>query len=167
MGQNTPKTLEARCDFNGTLLSQANAKPPFVVYNRAGSRLYAAPAYSLAYIDSTLYRVSCASVDEANFLAAVLNCDFLQPMFTKSKGGTRDYHTYFWWDVPIPRFNKSIALHNKLARLAESAASKADLFIKQSPKPTRQKVTKMLHDESIMSQINSAVKQIMSKPVAK
>ena len=167
VGHSTPKTLEAQCDFQSKLLSQTNANLPFVIYNRAGARLYAAVADSFGYIDSTLYRVPCMSVDEAHFLAAVLNCDFLQPMFGESKGGSRDYHTYFWRTIPIPRFNKRIRLHNELARLAADATSKVDLFIKKSPKPTRRNVIKMLHEGSTMTQIDSAVEKIMGKLVVK
>lgn len=163
VGSTTPKTLEAQLDFKSKLRLQAGIKLPFVVYNRAGTRLCASVVNEFAYIDSTLYRVPCTSADEACFLAAVLNCDFLQPAFTKSKGGMRDYHTYFWWNVPIPRYDKNIAEHKRLVQLATIANLKVGSFVKKSAKPTRAKIIKMLHDESVITQIDSAVEEIISK----
>ena len=160
-GKNTPATLEERLDYGGALLYQTNQKPPFVIYNKAGTRLYATVANAPIYIDSTLYRLTCLSYDEAYFLAAVLNSDFIQKFVRATKGGLRDIHTYFWWKIPIPRFDSGNQSHKKLSLLGNEATNSVNLFVNKHKTVTRKKIIEMLHDASLMPQINAIVKQIL------
>ncbi len=64
-GAHTPKTLEARLDFNGAIFKQLGRTGEHVAYNKAGSTLYAARIPNKRIIHDTLYwkhviSVSCA-----------------------------------------------------------------------------------------------------------
>ena len=156
-GSATPPTLEARLDYGRALLYQTNQKPPFVIYNKAGNRLYATVANNPIYVDSTLYRVSCASYDEAYFLSAILNSDVIQDLVDLCKGNTKDIHTYFWWKIPIPRFDQNSILHKKLSTLGKSAEDSVNLFVEKHGDVTRKKILEMLRSTSLLPQIDDIV----------
>ena len=160
-GKATPTTLEKRLDFGSALLYQTNQKPPLVVYNKAGNRLYATVVNAPIYVDSTLYRVSCSSYDEAYFLAAMLNSDIIQNLVNMTKGNIRDIHTYFWWKVPIPRFDHNDPIHKKLSELGSEATSVVNSFFDKQRVITRKKILDMLRDTSLMSQIDAIVEKIL------
>ena len=123
--------------------------------------MYATVSNAPIYIDSTLYRLQCLSYDEAYFLAAVLNSDFIQKFVRATKGGARDIHTYFWWKIPIPRFDNTNSSHKKLSMLGNEATNYVNLLISKHKTITRKKIIGMLRDASLMPQIDAIVKDVL------
>lgn len=118
----TPDTLERNLDFSSKLTKQLGAKSGwYVVYTKSGSRMYAAVVNSDDIIENTLYYVKCTSKKEAWFLCGVLNSDAIQAALSFFKQSPRDYHTHFWSDIPIPRYDRSDKIHRDISRWAESA----------------------------------------------
>lgn len=77
----------------------------------------------------TLYWGTPTTVDEAHYLAAVLNSDVLtqrlRPMQARGEHNPRHYDKYVW-NVPIPRFDVDNLLHAELAALGLAAKGIAE-----------------------------------------
>ena len=122
----TPKTLEGNLDFSSKLTKQFGKKPPwYVLYTKSGSRMYSAVVQSDSIIENTLYYVKCDTKREAWFLCGMLNSDALQAALSFFKQAPRDYHTHFWRDIPIPRYDRDDENHRALSRQAERASEAA------------------------------------------
>lgn len=122
-GRHTPATLEERLDYQGCLSRQFGAawRGPAVIYNKSGSRMYAAAVGAGEVIDNTLYSVRCSSMAEARYASALLNSDALQAALAAAKENQRHYDTYPWRKVPLPRYRRADAAHRRLASLARRA----------------------------------------------
>ena len=48
---------------------------------------------------------------EAAYLKILLNAGCLQQTFADARASGRDFHLQPWRKVPIPRYDKSVALH--------------------------------------------------------
>ena len=122
-GRHTPATLEERLDYQGCLSRQFGAawRGPAVIYNKSGSRMYAAAVGAGEVIDNTLYSVRCSSAAEARYASALLNSDALQAALAAAKENQRHYDTYPWRKIPLPRFRRTDAAHRRLASLARRA----------------------------------------------
>lgn len=122
-GRHTPATLEERLDYQGCLSRQLSAawRGPAVIYNKSGSRMYAAAVGAGEVIDNTLYSVRCSSAAEARYASALLNSDALQAALAAAKENQRHYDTYPWRKIPLPRFRRADAAHRRLASLARRA----------------------------------------------
>lgn len=122
-GRHTPATLEERLDYQGCLSRQFGAawRGPAVIYNKSGSRMYAAAVGAGEVIDNTLYSVRCSSAAEARYASALLNSDALQAALSAAKENQRHYDTYPWRKIPLPRFRRADAAHRRLASLAGRA----------------------------------------------
>ena len=125
-GRHTPATLEERLDYQGCLSWQfaSPARASYAVYNKSGSRMYAAAIGAGEVIDNTLYSVRCASAAEARFVSALLNSDALQDALAAAKENQRHYDTYLWRKIPLPRFRRADDVHRRLAALARRAETR-------------------------------------------
>ena len=81
-----------------------------------------------ALVDHLLYWIPCRTIDEANYLLAVINSDALQeavrPLMSKGQFGARDLHKHLW-KLPIPRFDPAQELHVTIAEAGATAAAAA------------------------------------------
>ena len=126
--------LLGQLDYMGKLSSQlgwqqdAGDRPVRVVYTKSGEPTAALLEDGEALVDHLLYWISCRTIDEANYLVAVINSDALQeavkPLMSKGQFGARDLHKHLW-KLPIPEFDPSEELHTIIAEAGALAASSA------------------------------------------
>ena len=117
--------LLERLDYVHNLSSQlewqrdAGDRPVRVVYTKSGEPTAALLQDSETLVDHLLYWIPCGTIDEANYLLAVINSDALQeavrPLMSKGQFGARDLHKHLW-KLPIPEFDPAEELHVTLAR---------------------------------------------------
>lgn len=120
-------SLAERVDAMGTLRAQANRATIRVLYSASGTRLSACWSQDTdAFVDKTAYWAAAESVEEAGYLAAILNTEVvlkrvrdLQPV------GQRDPRHFdnLVWTLPIPEFDGAEALHADLSAAAMHAAA--------------------------------------------
>ena len=111
------------------LTAQAAKSPVRVLYTKAGTRLSASWIEDEdVIIDTKLYWSTARSLDEAAYVAAVLNTSVvldrvkdLQPIGQRDP---RDFDNLVW-TLPIPEFDANEALHAELAAAALHAAEVA------------------------------------------
>ena len=130
---NRLKLLE-RLDYVRNLSSQlewqqdAGDRPVRVVYTKSGEPTAALLHDSGPLVDHLLYWIPCRTIDEANYLLAVINSDVLQeavrPLMSKGQFGARDLHKHLW-KLPIPEFDPAQELHAAIAEAGATAAARA------------------------------------------
>lgn len=124
-------TLTEQLDYQAKLSKQFPVPALRVVYNRAGMHLAAAKLNDRrALIASGLYWAAVRSIDEADYLCAVINApvttELVRPFMSYGKD-ERDIHKHIW-EVPIPLFDPENAVHRRLAELGRSAEQIAAQF---------------------------------------
>ena len=163
-GASTPETLEANLDYNGKLTSQADREGEHVVYNKAGSVLYAARIPdNRRIVHDTLYYVKCASKAEARFLAGILNAPAMRRAFVATRKNGMDFAAHMWSMMPIPRYDGSDPLHRRLAELAagaEKVAARACLA-RDTKARMRKAVIAALKEDGVSDEIDEACGGIM------
>ena len=155
-GKRTPKTLESNLDYGGKLRSQFPMENDVVVYNKSGSNLSAARLDTPYIIDGTLYRVKTKSEDEALFLTGILNADGMRDRFKQTRRSDRDFHTYFWHEIPIPRYDKNNADHLRLVGLVKRAER-----IAHETEPKHSEIKNALKADGVSQRIDNAVLAII------
>ncbi len=156
-GSNTPKTLEDRLDHGGALRNQFPISSHTVIYNGSGQNLYAARMTTKVIIEHVLFRVPTSSEHESLFLIGILNADYLAERISQTRKTDRHLMTYFWREVPIPRYNSNDKNHVKLVGLAKRAEE-----IAATSKPTRKAIKDALRDDGVAGEIDDVVSKIMS-----
>ena len=126
--------LLERLDYVRNLSSQlewqqdAGDRPVRVVYTKSGEPTAALLEDSETLVDHLLYWIPCRTIDEANYLVAVINSDALQeavkPLMSKGQFGARDLHKHLW-KLPIPGFDPMKDIHVTIAEAGEIAAAEA------------------------------------------
>lgn len=124
-------SLLDRLDFMHLLTSQIVGKHAVrLVYTTSGRPTAAVLTDPEAFIDTSLYWMACRSMDEAHYLAAILNSDLLyarvEGMMAKGAYGARHVHKHPW-KLDIPEYDDSNALHAELALLGATIRSEAPL----------------------------------------
>jgi len=124
-------SLAERLDYQATLSKQLPIPPLRIVYNRAGMHLAAAKITDRrALVANGLYWAAVRSVDEADYLCAVVNApattELVRPFMSYGKD-ERDIHKHIW-EVPIPLFDEANPVHLRLAELAKIAEKTAEQF---------------------------------------
>ncbi|MER8479742.1 MULTISPECIES: N-6 DNA methylase [unclassified Mesorhizobium] len=119
-------TLADRLDYQTTLSKQLPIPPLRVVYNRAGMHVAAAKIDNRrAIVANGLYWAAVHSVQEADYLCAVLNApvttELARPFMSYGKD-ERDIHKHVW-EVPIPLYDANNEIHRTLSRLGSAAES--------------------------------------------
>lgn len=163
-GRHTPATLEERLDYQGCLSWQfaSPARASYAVYNKSGSRMYAAAIGAGEVIDNTLYSVRCASAAEARFVSALLNSDALQGALAAAKENQRHYDTYLWRKVPLPRFRRADAVHRRLAALAGRAEARVLAMHGRHPDgASRGRSVEEARKSGIMGEIDECVAAVL------
>ncbi|WP_421724503.1 N-6 DNA methylase [Bauldia sp.] len=126
---NARMTLAERVDAMGTLRAQANRAPVRVLYTKAGTRLSACwTEDDDVVVDTKLYWSAAHSVEEAAYVAAVVNSavvlDRVRDLQPVGQRDPRDFDNLVW-TLPIPEFDTAEALHADLASAALRAAEVA------------------------------------------
>lgn len=165
----TRLTLWEQINYQGKLSKQLGAPTHRVVYSKSGTKLAAARLSDpKAIIDHKLYWLPARNIDEARYLAAVLNapCTTQRVAEYQSRGlfGARDFDTYVW-RLPIPVFDSGDELHQRIADLgaqAEAAAAGTDLAGMGFQK-AREVVRAALSEEGITTSLDEAVRELLGE----
>ena len=117
--------LRGQLDYRRKLTQQLPAGAHRVVYSKAGMYLAAARVgEQAALIDHNLYWAAAGSVEEARYLAAVLNSttltDRVRPYQARGEHNPRHFDKYVW-RLPVPLFDAEDPLHRRLAALGQEA----------------------------------------------
>ena len=125
-GKQTPRTLLDRIDYLRNLSVQLPLRPEtqrkLVLYPKSGDVMRAARQHTgRAVIDHGLYWYHAPSAGEAAYLTVLLNTDCLQQAYADSRESGRDFHLHLWRKIPIPRYDKTVALHAEIAALCTRA----------------------------------------------
>ena len=129
-GQSTPQTLWDRLNHQGGLLAQigpnlAGNAMTKVIYNSSGQMLRAARMTPDHIVGHQTYWLIGKSVDEAAYLAALLNAECLQQAYQDSRKSDRHFLHHIWRAVPIPRYDAKNGHHRRLASLCAEAEKAA------------------------------------------
>lgn len=119
-------TLLERINFHAELSSQFPTPENRVIYTKAGNYLTSAVVTDQrVIIDHKLYWGATATIDEANYLAAILNApalgEIVAPYQSRGAFGARDFDKYVWYP-PIPEYDGTIESHRRLAELGKQAS---------------------------------------------
>jgi type I restriction-modification system DNA methylase subunit len=134
-------TSLGRVDFQHGLSGQNLDAPYLVLYNSsaqdANATVVKRADLDLEFIvESVTYMFHTYSVDEANYLTAILNSSVpnerMKDFQARGLFGARHVHKKIL-DVYFPRFNKGDDRHMRLARLSKTAHGKAAAFLHANP----------------------------------
>ena len=160
-------TLSERLDYRRGITQQFPIAQYRVVYGKSGTYMAAAIIEnSLAVIDHKLYWASTAILDEARYLAAILNSGALtlavRPMQALGEHNPRDFDKYVF-QLPIPRYDPADAAHAQLSALAERAAhlSAATTLPDARFERQRKHIRDVLESDGVMENIDSIVKSLL------
>ncbi len=173
-------TIYERLDFHKLLTCQQPKGLYNVVYNTSGTNLTASVIDTTGSVeliaegletqgfiaDAKTYIFQTDNEDEANYLCAVLNSDYvnaaIKPYQTKGTWGARDIHRRPFEVVPIPKFSSQDKKHLKLASLSKQCHAKVNGnkqgFIKKSIGRMRLDCRQLLKIE--LEQINKLVQEL-------
>ncbi len=139
--ENETEPLHSRLDYVGQLSSQDGRQPHVVVYTAAGKRPVASvlPMSDLRVpfvARDRTYHASFSTEEEAHFLVAMLNSDFvatsIADWINRGLFGPRDINKRAL-DVPWPKFNPDDEQHARIAELGRQLASEALALLADCP----------------------------------
>ena len=126
--------LLRQLDYMGKLTSQlewqhdAGDSAFRVVYTKSGEPTAAISHERNDLVENVLFWVPCKSIEEANYLLAIINSaslrEAVKPLMTKGQFGARDLHKHLW-KLPIPEFDPEHDLHTAVAEAGATAAAGA------------------------------------------
>ena len=162
-GSSTPKTLEDQLDFSRKLFSQFGRTGNCVLYNTSGDVLHSARIKYGHVIDAKLFAVPCRSIAEARYLTAILNADVMLPAFRASRQSDRDFMSHMWRKVPIPRYDKTDAIHHTLAKLAARAerVARGAYTPEYGKQKMRNVIREALRGNGVAAKIDDACRQLL------
>ena len=118
-------TLRDRINHMRTLSLQLTAPGPKIAYTKAGTFLSATLIEDPnVIVDHKAYWAPIRSLDEARYVCAIVNSDtVLQRVIPMQPRGWRDPRDFdnLVWELPIPDFDRRVALHRDLAAAAAEA----------------------------------------------
>ena len=127
---NNKLDLIGRLDYVGNFSAQlAQTTPIRLLYTSSGRPTAVVLVDSDEPVDSTLYWVDCGTLDEAHYLAVIINSDTLEESVNKFTvpnwaGRTRHLQKHLW-RLPIPTYDSNNTLHTDLAALGGQLANEA------------------------------------------
>ena len=162
------------CDYHGKSSAQNPRQRHLVLYNAAGTNIAAAYCDQSAFkklpllVEHKCYRAGPASVQEAHYLAAVLNASSLnlliKPFQSSGLLGERDIEKRC---STLPLFDEAEPLHRELSELgaachmkAQSLVDSAGLTHARSLARSRKQVRDLLAPE--MEEIDKRVMRLLS-----
>jgi len=161
------RSLLEQLDYMHQLSAQFPTGAIRVVYTKAGNNLCAAivtdPA---AMIDHSLYWAPVTSMDEARYLAAILNAtvlnDLVRPYQAVGAFGPRHFDKYIW-QMPIPAFNAGSPAHVDLVALAvnaEQVATATAIPGTAGFQGARKLIRAALEESGVSEQLDAAVAEL-------
>ena len=164
----SPMSFLERCDYYGNLSCQFPPATVRIVYTKAGTHLAAcAIEESAAIIDHMLYWAAVESLEEARYLCGILNSEALRSRVeqyqVQGQWGARHFDKYVF-NLPIPRFDASKALHGGIAQAAERAEEIADAVeVKEDEHftRTRARVRSTLAEHGVAAQLEQLVGKVL------
>lgn len=160
-------SLLGQIDYRRKLRDQLPGSAIRVVYTKSGMYLAAAVVQDpTMVIDHKLYWAATASIDEATYLAAILNSSALlaiiQPLQARGEHNPRDFDKYVW-QAPIPLYDATNPLHQRLVIIGQQAtaiASRVDLP-QQSFQALRRRVRAALTDSQELTGWDDTVLELL------
>jgi hypothetical protein len=124
-------SLTDQLDFQSKLSKQLPIAPLRVVYNKSGMHICAAKLKSTnAVVTHGLYWCAVTSEAEADFLCAILNApittELTRPLMSYGKD-ERDIHKRVW-ELPIPEFDRTNKVHQRISELGRALEKVAARF---------------------------------------
>ena len=122
--------LDYHREFSSQLEWQQNPgpRPIRVVYTKSGRPTAAILLDNEAIVEHLLYWITCADLQEARYLLAIINSDIVyemvKPFMSKGQYGARDLHKHLW-RLPIPEFDSCEPLHVAVSETGKAAEARA------------------------------------------
>jgi hypothetical protein len=159
------ENLAEQFDHHGKLASQFPIPSLRIVYAKAGTLPAACLVRNEAIIDHMLYRASPRSESEGYYLAAILNSETsrarVATMQARGQFGARHFDKVMF-NLPIPFFDPSDALHNDLAAAAAEAERIAAAF--KLPEAVKfQRARKLIRDALTESGIAPHIDELVAR----
>lgn len=142
-GKAENETVYGWLNYQQKLTNQQLSSRYIVLYNAAGTNVAAATfdreSCDLPFIvEHKLYWLGCGSLEEADYLVAVLNSSVanlvIKPFQSMGLMGERDIEKKVL-DLPIPEYSPRITKHRELAALGASARERTGALIKLAEFP--------------------------------
>jgi SAM-dependent methyltransferase len=165
----TRLSLKEQLDYYGKLSGQFPLQPHRVLYTKSGNRITACRLDDQhALIDHTLYWATVQSIEEGQYLVAVLNSDAvhekIEPLMSEGLFGKRHIDKYVF-AVPFPVYNPDAELHVKLAEAgarAEEVAASVELDAGVTFQRARRLVRDGLASNGVAGDIENLVSELLS-----
>ena len=167
-------------DYFGKLSAQftwkrnTQARPIRLVYSKSGTPTAALVHDDNAIIGYTLYWVTCKSIDEANYLIAIVNSEQLAEDVNKYttpnwSGNTRDL-VKFLWKLPIPEYDANNSLHTSISdagrKASEGAATRLSELYEERDRVTvtiaRRELRSWLRGSDAGREVEGVVSELLS-----
>ena len=166
----TRLSLRQQIDFQGKAVGQFPPAPHRVVYTRSGQYLAACRVEDPnVLIEQTLYWCGVATVEEGQYLCAVINSDALAeavtPLQSRGQHNPRDFAMTLF-GIPFPSFAADDPLHAQLTSLAARAeAVAATLYLDPSWQfqKARRATRDALRADGVARDIDRAVHQLLAE----
>ena len=121
-----------------------DSRPVRMVYTSAGQPTASIIQNDEIIVDYKLFWISCRSLNEANYLLAIINSHALftsvAPLMTKGLFGARDLQKHLW-RLPIPEFDETKRLHRDIARTGAATAAAAQTRLEKLREQLGEKLT--------------------------
>ncbi len=164
------RTLLEQLDYIHQLSAQFPTPQIRVVYTKAGNHLTAAIVTDpQSVIDHMLYWSATSSMEEAHYLAAILNApalgEIVAPYQSRGAFGARHFDKYVWYP-PIPEFDASDERHRILAQLGKKAEDVVDAVSLPGGlgfQRLRAVLRAELAEGGLLASIDDAVKDLLSR----
>jgi hypothetical protein len=166
------RTLNEQIDYIKQLSCQFPIADIRIVYTKAGNNLTAAIVTDpLAVIDHMLYWSAVSSLDEANYLTAILNSpvlgEIVAPYQSRGAFGARHFDKYVWYP-PIPEYDGANTEHRALAdvgRRAAAAASEVAIHSSSGFQRARSQIRDALRASGLLGEADSLLKSLLQQVV--
>lgn len=176
---NNRLNLVSRLDYMGNLSAQLEDYAPIrLLYATSGRPTAAVLLSPTSLADTKLYWVKCETLEEAHYLATIINSDTLEQAVQKFTtpnwaGKTRDLHKHLW-RLPIPTYDPADPDQVTLAELGSQLATEASTHLATirttraaSNKPTtitvaRRELRQWLSTHPLAQQVEQLVAQLIS-----
>ena len=154
--------------------SEHGTRPFRVLQSEAGEPTAAILEDEAALVDTSLYWISCRSLQEAHFLLAIINSsalfDSVVNLMPKGQFGARHLHKHLW-KLPIPEYDANESLHLEISQAGVTAAAgaakkleelRAQRGEKLTVKITRRDIREWLSASPEGKAVEDAVSQLLS-----
>lgn len=167
------QSVYERLDYNRGLTSQSVTSKFLVLYNAAGTDVSAARVETSALpgrfvAEHKLYRADCQTIEEADYLAAVLNSNTvnraIKPFQSMGLQGERDIEKKVL-DLPIPLYRQASKDHARLVALSAEAHMAAAAFVAPATMQkslARQRAAVRVHLKATLEEIDLIVRKILT-----